>query len=174
MKKICAPRVEEFCFITDNTYTKGEVLKMEIDVLSFLGFQLSVPTIKTFLRRFIRAAHTSYRVPPQALSHLANYLAELTLVDYSFLKFLPSVIAASAVFLARWTLEQSDHPWNRTLEHYTSYKASELKAAVLAMHKLQLNLNSSPLNAIREKYKQSKFESVADMTSPNLLQSLFC
>jgi len=51
------------------------------------------------------------QVPPQALSHLANYLAELTLVEYSFLKFLPSVIAASAVFLARWTLEQSDHPW---------------------------------------------------------------
>ena len=25
-EEICAPRVEEFCFITDNTYTKAEVL----------------------------------------------------------------------------------------------------------------------------------------------------
>jgi hypothetical protein len=24
-EEICAPRVEEFCFITDNTYTKAEV-----------------------------------------------------------------------------------------------------------------------------------------------------
>lgn len=24
-EEICAPRLEEFCFITDNTYTKGEV-----------------------------------------------------------------------------------------------------------------------------------------------------
>ncbi|XP_020243903.1 cyclin-A2-1-like isoform X2 [Asparagus officinalis] len=172
-EEICAPRIEEFCFITDNTYTKEEVLKMEIQVLDLLSFHISVPTVKTFLRRYIRAAHTSYKVPPQALSHLANYLAELTLVEYSFIKFLPSVIAASAVFLARWTLEQSDHPWNSTLEHYTSYKASELKAAVLAMQELQLNTNNCPLNAIREKYRQSKFESVAAMASPQLLQSLF-
>jgi hypothetical protein len=36
------------------------------------------------------------------------------LTDYSFLRFLPSVVAASAVFLARWTLDQSDLPWVRT------------------------------------------------------------
>jgi len=47
-EEICAPRVEEFCFITDNTYTK--VLKMEGQVVNDLGFHLSVPTTKTFLR----------------------------------------------------------------------------------------------------------------------------
>ncbi|MBA0878308.1 hypothetical protein Goshw_027196, partial [Gossypium schwendimanii] len=50
-EEICASRVEEFCFITDNTYTREEVLKMESKVLNFLYFQLSVPTTKTFLRR---------------------------------------------------------------------------------------------------------------------------
>lgn len=50
------------------------------------------------------------QVPCVELEFLANYLAELTIVEYGFLKFLPSVIAASAVFLARWTLNQSDHP----------------------------------------------------------------
>ena len=43
-----------------------------------------------------------------------------------------------------------------TLEHYTSYKASELKNVVLAMQDLQLNTNGSSLNAIREKYKLKK------------------
>lgn len=42
---------------------------------------------------------------------LANYLAELTLIEYGFLKFLPSLVAASAVFLAKWTLDQNEHPW---------------------------------------------------------------
>lgn len=173
-EEICAPRVEEFCFITANTYTKAEVLKMERQVLNCLGFQLSVPTIKTFLRRFVRAAQASYEVPSLVLGYLANYLAELTLIDYSFLKFLPSVIAASAVFLARWTLDQSDHPWNQTLEHYTSYKASDLKSTVLALQELQLNSKNCPLNAIREKYSLQKLESVAALTSPTLLQSIFC
>ncbi|XWS27164.1 hypothetical protein CRYUN_Cryun26dG0091600 [Craigia yunnanensis] len=172
-EEICAPRVEEFCFITDNTYTRGEVLKMESKVLNFLYFQLSVPTTKTFLRRFIQAAQATYKVPCTELEFLANYLAELTLLEYNFLKFLPSLTAASAVFLARWTLNQSDHPWNPILEHYTNYKASELKTTVLALEDLQLNTNGCSLNAIREKYRQQKFKCVATMTSPERVLSVF-
>lgn len=36
----------------------------------------------------------------------AQYLCELTLQEYGFLKFLPSMIAASALFLALHSLEQ--------------------------------------------------------------------
>nr|QYW07113.1 cyclin A2-1 [Dimocarpus longan] len=172
-EEICAPRVEEFCFITDNTYTRGEVLKMESQILNFLHFQLSVPTTKTFLRRFIQAAQASYEVSCVELEFLANYLAELTLVEYDFLKYLPSLTAASAVFLARWTLNQSDHPWNPTLEHYTNYKASELKCTVLALEDLQLNTNGCSLNAIREKYRQEKFKRVATLTPTERVLSIF-
>ncbi|KHG05835.1 Cyclin-A2-2 -like protein [Gossypium arboreum] len=172
-EEICAPRVEEFCFITDNTYSSGEVLKMERKILNFLYFQLSVPTTKTFLRRFIQAAQATYKDPCIELEFLANYLAELSLVEYNFLKFLPSLIAASAVFLARWTLNQSVHPWDPTLEHYTSYKASELKTTVLALEDLQLNTNGCSLNAIHDKYKQQKFKCVATMSSPEKVISVF-
>ncbi|KAL0372106.1 UNVERIFIED_CONTAM: Cyclin-A2-2 [Sesamum calycinum] len=156
------------------------VVKMESRVLNFLGFQLSVPTTKKFLRRFIQAAQLSYEVPSVELEFLANYLAELTLIEYSFLKFLPSLIAASAVFLARWTLNQSDHPWVRFLFHdhpidllfkltcinikcilqnlwtYTRCKTSDLRNTILELQDLQLNTSGCMLNAIREKYKQSK------------------
>ncbi|KAL5975196.1 hypothetical protein ACLOJK_031875 [Asimina triloba] len=131
-EEICAPRVEEFCLITDNTYRKEE----------------EIPTSSTILFEGM--------VPMLALEFLACYLAELTLVEYEFLKFLPSRIAASAVFLARWTLDQNGHPWTLTLEHYTHYKASDLKETVLALQDLQLNSKCCPLNAIREKYRQQK------------------
>lgn len=171
-EEICAPRVEEFCFITDNTYTKTEVLKMECQVLNDLGFHLSVPTTKTFLRRFLRAGAAN-TASPVTLGYLANYLAELTLTEYGFLKFLPSVVAASAVFLARWTLDQSDLPWNCTLEHYTSYKSSDIEICVCALRELQHNTSGCPLNSIREKYRQEKFECVSDLLSPELAQFLF-
>ncbi|KAJ4834891.1 Cyclin-A2-3, partial [Turnera subulata] len=124
-------------------------------------------------RRFLRAAQASYKIPSYELEYLADYLAELTLIEYSFLTFLPSVIAASAVFLARWTLDPKNHPWNSTLEHYTSYVTSDLKAAVLALQDLQLNANGCPLNAIRMKYRQEKFKSVAALSSPKLPETLF-
>lgn len=53
--------------------------------------------------------------PSLEMEFLANYLGELTLIEYSFVKFLPSIIAASAVLLARWTLDQSDNPWVHNL-----------------------------------------------------------
>ncbi|GAU41974.1 hypothetical protein TSUD_306800 [Trifolium subterraneum] len=138
-EEICAPRVEEFCFITDNTYTKQEVVKMEKEVLNLLRFQLCVPTTKTFL---------------------------------SFLQFLPSLVAASAVFLARWTLNHSEHPWTPTLEYHTNYRTSELKTVVLALEDLQLKTKGCPNHAIHEKYKQEKFNCVAKL-SPKPVQSLF-
>lgn len=172
-EEICAPRVEEFCFITDNTYVREEVLKMESQVLKYIGFQLFAPTAKTFLRRFLRAAQASYTTPSLELEYLANYLAELTLIDYGFLNFSPSVVAASAVFLARWTLDQSCHPWNPTLEHYTTYSVLDLKTTVLLLQDLQLNTNDCSLSAIRVKYRQQRFKSVASFSSPKLLETLF-
>lgn len=49
-EEISPPHVEDFCYITDNTYKKEEVVKMEADVLKFLKFEMGNPTIKTFLR----------------------------------------------------------------------------------------------------------------------------
>ncbi|CAN8293235.1 unnamed protein product [Cochlearia groenlandica] len=172
-EEINAPRIEEFCFITDNTYTRDQVLEMENQVLRHFSFQIYTPTPKTFLRRFIRAAQASHLSSSLEIGFLASYLTELTLVDYHFLKFLPSVVAASAVFLAKWTLDQSNHPWNPTLEHYTTYKASDLKASVHALQDLQLNTKGCPLSSIRMKYRQEKFKSVAVLTSPKLLDTLF-
>ncbi|KAK7294147.1 hypothetical protein RJT34_17030 [Clitoria ternatea] len=172
-EEIHSPRIEDFCVITDNTYTKVEVLKMESQVLKTSEYQLFAPTTKTFLRRFLRAAQASYKDPSLELEYLANYLAELTLMDYGFLNFLPSIIAASAVFLSRWTLDQSNHPWNPTLQHYACYKASELKTTVLALQALQLNIEGCPLTAVRTKYRQDKFKCVAALSSPKLLDTLF-
>ncbi|KAJ0231038.1 Cyclin-A2-4 [Hirschfeldia incana] len=172
-EEIYAPRIEEFCFITDNTYTREEVLEMESQVLKHFSFQIYTPTSKTFLRRFLRAAQASHLMPSVETEFLANYLTELTLIEYQFLKYLPSVIAASAVFLAKWTMNQSSHPWNATMEHYTTYKASDLKACVQALQELQLNTKGCPLNSIRTKYRQDKFKSVAVFTSPKLPDRLF-
>ena len=40
---------------------------------------------------------------------MASYLAELALLDESYNKYKPSVIAASAVVLARYTLGDGQH-----------------------------------------------------------------
>lgn len=168
-EEICAPQVEEFCYITDNTYCREEVLEMERGVLNELKFELTTPTTKSFLRRFIRAAQASYKAPTLVLEFLGNFLAELTLLEYGFLPFLPSMIAASSVYLAKITLDSSSCPWDATLQHYTGYRPSELESCVKAIHELQRNTKSCTLPAIREKYRQHKFKCVATLVPPAVL-----
>lgn len=49
-EEISPPHLEDFVYITDNTYTKEEMVKMESDVLNSLKFEVGNPTVKTFLR----------------------------------------------------------------------------------------------------------------------------
>lgn len=50
-------QVDEFVRITDNTYTRAEVLQMEEHILDVLDFELTQPTSKTFVRRFVQASN---------------------------------------------------------------------------------------------------------------------
>ncbi|KAK1602925.1 hypothetical protein QYE76_037372 [Lolium multiflorum] len=43
-------KVGEYSDITDNTYTKQQVVKMEADILKLLKFEMGSPTARTFLR----------------------------------------------------------------------------------------------------------------------------
>ncbi|KAK2659447.1 hypothetical protein Ddye_005980 [Dipteronia dyeriana] len=165
-EEICAPQVEEFCYITDNTYFKEEVLEMESAVLNYLKFEMTAPTPKCFLRRFVRAAQGINEIPSIQLECLANYIAELSLVEYSMLCHAPSLIAASSIFLAKYMLLPSKRPWNSTLQHYTLYQPSDLIDCVKDLHRLFCSSNSSTLPAIREKYSQHKYKYVAKKYCP--------
>jgi cyclin-A len=55
-------QVDQFVYITDHTYTRDEVLATEEHVLAVLDFELTQPTAKTFLRRFIQVKNPA--APP--------------------------------------------------------------------------------------------------------------
>ncbi|KAL2454199.1 Cyclin-A3-2 [Abeliophyllum distichum] len=165
-EEIRPPRVDDFCYITDNTYTKEEVVKMEADVLKSLNFEMGNPTVKTFVRRFTWTAQENHTTPDLRLEFLGYYLAELSLLDYGCLKFLPSLVAASVVFLSRFTLQPELCPWNSALECSSGYKAADLKECVQIIHDLQLSRRGSALVAVREKYKQHKFKCVSTLSPP--------
>ncbi|KAH1065553.1 hypothetical protein J1N35_030540 [Gossypium stocksii] len=173
-EEINPPNVEDFCYITDNTYRKDEVVKMEADILKSLKFELGNPTVKTFLRRFTRVAPEDYKDSTLQLECLGCYLAELSLLDYGCVKFLPSMVAASVIFLARFIIQPKMHPWSSAVQEYSGYKASDLKECVLIIHDLYLSRRGGALQAVREKYKQHKFKCVATMpASPEIPASYF-
>ncbi|CAN8267788.1 unnamed protein product [Cochlearia groenlandica] len=174
-EEISPPNVEDFCYITDNTYTRQEIVNMEADILLALKFEIGNPTSNTFLRRFTRVSQEDdFKKSHLQMEFLSSYLSELSLLDYSCVKFLPSIVAASSVFLARFIIRPKHHPWSVMLEEYTKYKASDLKECVGMIHDLYLSRKGGALQAVREKYKQHKFKCVATMpASPELPLTVF-
>eukprot|EP00668_Euglena_longa_P018079 GGOE01022587.1.p1 GENE.GGOE01022587.1~~GGOE01022587.1.p1 ORF type:complete len:281 (-),score=23.32 GGOE01022587.1:777-1619(-) len=150
MEEILPPQIDEFVYITDNTYTRDEVLRMELSILNALQYDLTVVTAKEFVGIYLKVAQAS-----RAVCMLADYLVELTLQEYAFLNWAPSKIAASAVVLA---LSTSPIPcWSDTLMHFTQYQPHMLNDCLREMHRVFLNAPHSNLQAVREKYSHTRF-----------------
>lgn len=96
-EEILAPSVDEFVFITENGYTKEEILKGERIVLQTLDFKVSqYCSPYSWMRRISKA--DNYDIQTRTLG---KFLAEVTLLDYKFLRCKPSLIAAVGMYSAR-------------------------------------------------------------------------
>ena len=121
-EEIYPPEVRDYVYICDNAYTREQIVQMEQLILAKLNFRLTVPTQRSYLKRFCKAAQGDAR-------HLmlTSYLMELTLVDAGALAFRPSELCAAATHLAlRMT---GLPPWSPTLAKYTRFVVADLDAA---------------------------------------------
>ncbi|EMP38571.1 Cyclin-A2 [Chelonia mydas] len=79
-EEIYPPEVAEFVYITDDTYTKKQVLRMEHLVLKVLSFDLAAPTINQFLTQYFLHQQTNVKVEnlsmPESLSKMTGYTLE--------------------------------------------------------------------------------------------------
>lgn len=99
-EEILAPSVEEFVIMTENGYTKEEILKGERIMLQTLEFRIShYCSPYSWMRRISKA--DDYDIQTRTLS---KFLTEVTLLDYRFLGAKPSLIAAIGMYCARTML----------------------------------------------------------------------
>ncbi|KAF2291807.1 hypothetical protein GH714_035687 [Hevea brasiliensis] len=103
-EEIWAPEVSDFICISDNAYIREQVLTMEKAILGKLEWYLTVPTPYVFLVRYIKASVPS----DKEMENMVFFLVELGLMQYPVvIMYCPSLIAASAVYAARCTLDKS-------------------------------------------------------------------
>ena len=154
-EEIYAPECRDFVYISDKAYTREQILAMEGGVLAKLNFQLTTPNAYVFLKRFSKVVGI-ISAPRSKTELLANFLVELTLQEYKMLKYLPSMIAASAVYLALKTMGQPC--WVRAPPPHTP----------------TLRSNSSPGGCCHDTHYSSR-SSYAVYTPPSLVVlHLFC
>jgi len=160
-EEIYFPEIRDFVYITNNAYSRRQILKMEEVVLNVLRFNLTVPTINCFVKRFIKAANLDSCAK---LKPMASYLAERMLQEYDMLAFRPSIIAATAVSMSLSLLRQKS--WHSTLTRYTGYTAVDLTKCQSKMN--EILRTSKAHKAVAKKYASSKYERVSMLVQDRL------
>jgi len=132
---------------------------MEEKVLKTLEYMITIPSAHVFLVRFLKAGHADKKIV-----QLSCYILDGTLQSYNLLHYLPSQLAAAAVFIARRTVGRNG--WSPTLLHYAGYLEEDIVPVAKAI--LAEKANSNPeLRAVTKKYTSQRYGSVAGTALSN-------
>jgi cyclin A len=186
-----APKAKQIAYVSDNIYDIHQIKTMERRICNALGFAFfQEPTPYQFMIEFLRASHEGdlgqqrpcphgycgiIPVTKSVLVDTANYLLELGRIPFGPATEKPSLLAASAVYLARVTLGiRSKQPdlacdpngyWTPTLEYYSGYSKQDLKETVSIIHAYQVGAEGSNLKSTYAKYRPKKYNRVAIKTA---------
>jgi len=148
-EEMYAAELNDYVYVSDDSFTREQVMAMEIKVLNGVGFNFGRPHSLHFLRRNSKAGNVE---PKQHF--MAKYLLELAMVDYNMCHVKPSKVAAAALYLS---LRITGGDWTKTLAHYSTYKKEDILPVVCHLAK---NLLNAPHNVYarftREKYAHNK------------------
>ncbi|SCV04332.1 LAME_0H17612g1_1 [Lachancea meyersii CBS 8951] len=125
-EEVYSPSVKHFAYETDGACDEDEIREGEKFILKTLEFNLNYPNPMNFLRRISKA--DDYDIQSRTL---AKYLLEISIVDFRFIGILPSLCAATAMFLSRKMLGKGK--WDGNLIHYSGGYTREELAPVCNM-----------------------------------------
>lgn len=152
-EEIYPPELRDLVYICDRAYSKQEILDMEEHILKVLEYKITIPSAHAFLVRYLKAAHADKRIV-----QLSCFILDGTLQSYNLLHYLPSQLAAAAVFIARRTVGRNS--WSPTLLKYAVYCEEEVMPVARAVLSEKSN-SSTELRAVSKKYQSHRYGGVA-------------
>jgi hypothetical protein len=170
-----SPSYDDLVYISDHSFSSDKLRQLETRICKELEFRLHRVTPLHFVNEYLRASHAcpdrSCEFDHSVLRQMVMYLLELGRIPYELSIRKPSLLAASALYLARATLglreSSNDHAvdrhgyWTKTLQHYTGYTVDDLKKTVLTIHQYQLAAEESNYNASFNKYRSRTYKAVS-------------
>jgi len=154
-EEIYPPELRDLVYICDRAYSKIEILDMEEVILKRLEYQITIPSAHAFLVRYLKAAHADKKIV-----QLSCFILDGTLQSYNMLHYLPSQLAAAAVFIARRTVGRN--AWSPTLLKYAQYKEEDVMPVARAIL-AEKSDSSTELRAVNKKYTSSRYGGVATL-----------
>jgi len=160
------PGVDRLLEASDKAYSREQLVAMEGIMLNALSFNLTVPSILNFLQSFACISSVEQGSPTW---YLACYYAELSLQAYEFLRFSPSQLAGSALYLARGTIENETIEWNHAQSTRMGYDMKHFEPCIAALYDTIKHADDNDddkmkCSAVKKKYSLADKQFVAKRT----------
>ena len=150
-EEIYSPEVFDFVYITENSYEKKDIIDLEMEILTLLDFNVTVPTSNSFYE--IISSILCFSVQE---FFLGKYLLEMFLLDYRSLKYKPSEIADTICFIIVSHRRNNDIAYlnesaNDFIYNYTNNEMMYKDCSRDICFLLE-NLDSTQLISVKKKY----------------------
>ena len=160
-EEIYPPELKDLLSVSENKFTRTEVLQMENDILLALQFQITTPSAYRFLERF-RKLLPSVSNDDQAF-FFAQYIQEIALLDAGLLKYRPSEVAAASLILAFRGLKKTGTAWNKEIEELTGMCEKDLLPIVDDVKSFVVEVNPRFLTTLKYKFSKEQYKAVASL-----------
>ena len=138
---------------------------MEFEVLKTLEFDLTNPSSYRFLERFHWLFYQTFS--RNKCFFLAQYILEITLLDYSLLKWRPSELAAASLVIASQVLN-TQQTWSRELERTSGYTLQHLQPVIADVKSFVVEVNPKFLIPLKYKFNKEEYMAVASIDLSNV------
>ena len=157
--EIYYPQNDKLIEMTDNAYSKEEMLTMENEILKKLNFFIVCPNPIDFyniLSKMFNFEKKQY--------YLGNYFIESALVNYQILKYSSSVIASSCTYLVMkyYRINGYQKLYNNFIIN-EQFPEDVIKDAAKEIYVLVDNLSKSKFKSVKKKYSFTQFENVSEI-----------
>lgn len=167
-EEIYPPELNDLIIMTQNAYSKRDIMRAEIEILQALKFDLGKPIPLAFLRRFSRAAHCDLK-----MHSISKFLMEISLTEYECSHWSPSLLAAAALFTTKHLVNTdktltSQDLWNKTMVHYSRYSYKQLQDPASTLCKILKKVLKSPQSYTVAKRQAMNLTKWVELKSPRV------
>jgi len=155
-EEIYPPEIIDFCLIMNNAFSRNDILRIEYEILKTLDFDILCVSPLVFLKRFLDVSKSALKA-----FALSNFILEISLLEIKTLKYMPSLLAASSLYISRKLLIRNEELWNEDMEFYTGYSVNQMEDCIVLLYKILKCIPNNSLCSSKNKYSDKKFLEIA-------------
>jgi hypothetical protein len=142
--------IDQVLELSDNKFTRDDVIDCELDLIRVLSFRTNFPTTKIFLRRILDATSAQNKI-----AEATNFIAETSLLEIQCLDFAPATVAAAAVCLGFVGLSMPC-PFNSIVQYAHIDDVANLQNCANVIQNKVRDILQNPQHVLIERYSDKR------------------